>query len=442
MLDFAGMKHFILLCLISAVAQARELLLEVGETKVLPLLGSRVWVERGAILKAEVRSQRLMVTAKKPGSSRIRSGDDLYSVQVIDQDRRTLYEFLKSEVERTPGLKVALREGEVDVEGYLHDWKQWKALLRDRHFESSYRMKARMAPQLQNQLQKLIDQDLTSQGLLSMNVHTSPHLHVRLHPDQPGLDLYRRYFQRMGIEVHLLKESLTMEPSVRVQITVAEISKKFSRNLGMNWLDGQGQARFDILPTGLVNSETLQATLNALETEGHAKLLASPNLICRSGKEAEFLAGGEFPIKILNFQVQDIVWKKYGVLLKIKPVADSSGKMSLSIETEVSSLGPLVDGLPSIESNKVSSHFDISHSQVIALSGLLRDQTSRGHQGLPWLSQLPVLGALFSSQNYLSQKTELVIFVRPTLMNEPSRLSDTKSSPQHLETAVGNSKDL
>lgn len=213
-----------------------------------------------------------------------------------------------------------------------------------------------------------------------------------------------------------------MEPSIRVHITVAEISKSTTRTLGLQW---PGTAKFDILPTGLVNAETLQATLSALESQGKAKLLASPNLICRSGKEAEFLAGGEFPIRIKGFGTQDVHWKRFGVLLRIKPFADSSGKMSLSLETEVSSLGEMIDGIPTIKANRVSSHFDLSHSQVIALSGLLRDQNSKGASGLPWLTQIPILGALFSSQDYLEEKTELVIFVRPSLINQPDALNES-----------------
>lgn len=438
------MKKLFFFFLFPSLLWAQNLSLEVGQTIDLPLTGSRIWVEKSSVIKAEVRAGKVVVTGKSNGESQIRIGSSLRSIQVIDQNRTVLFELLKVVVQKTPGLHLELQQGAIEVHGYLHSWEQWKSLLKGKTFESTYLMKARFSTALKENLQKLVDQDLASQGLLSININQEPHLHVRLHPEQQGLDLYQRYFQLLGIPVVLLKESLTMEPSVRVHITVAEVSKKFSRKIGMQWLDTaemSGQARFDILPEGLVNSETLQAKLVALESSGEGKVLASPNLICRSGKEAEFLAGGEFPIRMMNFKMQDIVWKRYGVLLKIKPLADSSGKMSISIETEISKLGPIVENIPSIETNKVSSHFDISHSQVIALSGLLRNQNSDGYTGLPWLSQLPVLGPLFSSKEYLAENTELVIFVRPTLMNHES-LANKNNKPQHLDKLDGHSKSL
>lgn len=438
------MKKLIICILFSILAQAEDFVIEVGQSLSRPLSGSRVWVEKSTVIKAEARGGKVLITGKHNGESLIRIGSVVSTIQVIDHERASLYEFLKMQIKKSPGLSVQLSQGEVEVQGYLHSWEIWKNLLTDRNFGSNYLMRARLSVSLQVNIQKLIDQDLSEAGLLSINLSKEPHFHVRLHPDQQGLDLYQRYFQKLGIPVVLLKESLMMEPSVRVQITVAEVSKKYSRNLGINWFDAEktsGQARFDILPEGLVSSETLHAKLTALEIEGHANLLASPNLICRSGKEAEFMAGGEFPIRIKTSHQFTVIWKRYGVLLKIKPLADSSGKMSLTIESEISSLGPLMDEIPMIETNKVSSHFDISHSQVIALSGLLRDDNSKGHKGLPWLSKLPVLGPLFASHDYITEKTELVIFVRPSLINHGEK-SVENNNPEHVGKLDGNSINL
>jgi pilus assembly protein CpaC len=141
--------------------------------------------------------------------------------------------------------------------------------------------------------------------------------------------------------------------------------------------------------------------------------------LCRSGKEAQFLAGGELPIKITAHKRQDVVWKKYGVLLKIKPVADFSGRMSIALETEVSTIDTsnTVDGLPGLLTNRIESHFDLKESRTIALSGLIKHQSGQSSQGLPGLSSVPILGSLFASREFRDDKTELVVFVTPEVVD-------------------------
>ena len=159
-----------------------------------------------------------------------------------------------------------------------------------------------------------------------------------------------------------------------------------------------------------------------LEKNGFAKVLASPNILCRSGKEAHFFAGGELPITIVNYKVQDVVWKKYGIILKVKPKADFSGKMSISIETEVSSIDPSTEGkgVPALFTNKIQSHFDLTESRLIALSGLIKNEQSENSSGLPGLARLPVLGPLFSSKEFRDDRTELVVFVQPEVISPGS----------------------
>jgi pilus assembly protein CpaC len=237
----------------------------------------------------------------------------------------------------------------------------------------------------------------------------------------------------MGISVLIAADSLELLPVIRVDITVVEMSKDASRTIGIQWPES---AQFQVLPDRITTSDSLQATLYAMESRGEVKMLASPNLICRSGKEAEFLAGGEVPIKVSNYKVHEVIWRKYGVLLKIKPVADSTGRISLSIETEVSSLSDLSpDGTPSIKTNRVSSQFDLSHPRVVALSGLLKESERNKADGVAFLSKIPILGSLFSSQNFQSNKSELVIFVHPRLMDQVSPEEWTKGA-SHANTSL------
>jgi pilus assembly protein CpaC len=142
-------------------------------------------------------------------------------------------------------------------------------------------------------------------------------------------------------------------------------------------------------------------------------------LLCRSGKEAEFMAGGEFPVKVSSFRSSEVVWKSYGIRLHVKPLADVSGRMSIAIETEVSELDEshkTDDQIPGLFTNKMQTHFDLTRSRTIALSGLIKSGQSRHSSGLPGLSSLPILGPLFSSQEFKDEQSELVIFVTPEVM--------------------------
>ena len=243
---------------------------------------------------------------------------------------------------------------------------------------------------------------------------------------------YKKILAPYGVRITEDANSLMMEPTVRVQITVVEIQREWSRKIGLRWPDGY-QAQ--LLPETFLDAQAITATAHFFEQNGKGKVLASPNLICRSGKEAEFVAGGEFPIKIMNFKMSDVVWKKYGIVLKVKPLADSLGQISLQIDTDVSSIDSArtVDGIPAIITHHVSSYFDLRSPRTIALSGLIKNTESQSSEGMPWLSRLPILGPLFSSKDFRENRTELVIFVRPEIIDLQSAPIDL--APQHLTNA-------
>jgi pilus assembly protein CpaC len=134
----------------------------------------------------------------------------------------------------------------------------------------------------------------------------------------------------------------------------------------------------------------------------------------------------------MNFATHDVVWKKYGIVLKVKPLADALGQMSLQIDTEVSSLDPAkaVEGIPAIITHHVSSYFDLRKPQTIALSGLIKNEEGQNSEGLPWLSRLPVLGPLFASKEFRENRSELIILVRPEIVDLQN--PDLETKPQHL----------
>lgn len=179
-----------------------------------------------------------------------------------------------------------------------------------------------------------------------------------------------------------------------------------------------------------------RALIRAFERVGIVRTLAEPNLTAVSGESGKFLAGGEFPVptgRDQNGQIT-IEFKPYGVGLGYLPVVLSEGRISIKISTEVSELtsdGALqIAGLniPGLQVRRAETTVEMSSGQTLMIAGLLKEQTKQTIDGLPGMTNLPVLGALFRSRDYLSGETELVILITPYLVEG--------TGPNRMQTPV------
>ncbi|MBV2168865.1 MAG: pilus assembly protein [Bdellovibrio sp.] len=402
-----------------AFAETKNLTLSLGEEKTLSLPGtSSVWIQDKDILKAEGAGSRLIIKGLKEGRTLLKMGSTNFQIQVLHPAKTGSFEELQKYLKGVVGLSTSVAEGDLQINGQLYrlqDWIKLADFARSKSF--SYQMQARLSSSLQEEAQRYF-QDLFDQSRVPpQTVIFTPLPEIRVSAPELALKRYQKILSPFGVSVIRDENSLDVAPTVKVQITVAEIKRDLSLKYGLRWPSSYSAK---ILRTGEKTLDDLPFNLTALEAQGYGKILASPNIICRSGKEAEFLAGGEFPIKILNFKAQDVVWKRYGILLRVKPKADAAGRISLSVETEVTTLDDSrkVDDIPGILTNRVSSHFDLTRPQTIALSGLLKSEDGKSSEGVPFLSRLPVLGALFASKDFRENRSELVIFVRPTILKE------------------------
>jgi len=170
-----------------------------------------------------------------------------------------------------------------------------------------------------------------------------------------------------------------------------------------------------------LNLDDFSAALNLMEDEGLAKTLAEPRLVTQSGQEASFLAGGEFPIPVPqdngNITIQ---YKEFGVALVFTPVVLSDGRISLRVAPSVSEVvgAQAVEGfvVPNLSTRKLETTVQLQDGQTLALAGLLQDNFRDNVSKIPGLGDLPILGSLFRSTNYLQEKTELMIAVTPHLV--------------------------
>lgn len=185
----------------------------------------------------------------------------------------------------------------------------------------------------------------------------------------------------------------------------------------------------------------INAQLNLLQQQGKAALLAEPQLSARSGSTASFLAGGEIPYAVATPQGTYVQFKSYGVKLKITPRMGQNSVIRAAIETEVSGIDSSVTtaGGPALLSRQTNTEFNVHAGETIVLSGLLQREVHENVNKVPFLGDIPILGALFRSTNYQNKETELVVFITPTLADSKSagntdRIQKTES---RLEEQMG-----
>ncbi|MCK6597269.1 MAG: pilus assembly protein [Bdellovibrionaceae bacterium] len=429
-------KYFLIHCifrllLFAGIANSKELILSLGESQKFIIKTPTIWIEKKSVIRGEIKGKFLQVTSNGIGSSYLKLNGELYKIQVVEPQNISFYQKIHSLLSKKLGLKVETKSGAIVITGNLYKLSDWIEIAKLVSPEESYIFQAFLSDKVRDDANSFLNQLFLDHGLPEQSVQLSKFPLIRLNHKDPHFYEYQKLLKPYGIQIIKDNTSLTLEPVIKVQITVVEINRGFAQNYGVDFSESYTA---ELLP--VTKLKDFEAKIHFLESSGNGKILASPNIICKSGKEAEFLAGGEFPIKTSNRKNAQVVWKKYGVLLKVKPLADSLGRISLGIESEVSNIDKSMssDGIPGITTNKVSSYFDLTESRVIALSGLLTDVQGENYSGLPVLSRLPIIGTLFSSNDFLTKKTELVIFVKPSIMRFNKEYKAGKEKPKHLIT--------
>ena len=242
---------------------------------------------------------------------------------------------------------------------------------------------------------------------------------------------------------------------VMLKVTLAEVQRSIIKQMGidlsasMNY--GTAVVKFNnanpftansaaLVPTNALTTSfgstpSVQATLRAMESAGVVRTLAEPNLTAISGESATFISGGEFPIPTgvtcqtttsgaIGNCVQTVSFKKFGISLNFTPVVLTEGRISLRVMTEVSEVSTenaLTGGaggttIPSIKTRRAETTLEIPSGGAMAMAGLIQDQTKQAINGVPGLLQVPILGTLFKSRDYISRQSELMVIVTPYIV--------------------------
>ena len=282
------------------------------------------------------------------------------------------------------------------------------------------------------------------------------------------------YLDKTGV-TYVDMTSVAGVQQVLLQVRVAEVSRKALRQLGINatYADNEFYGAAMVAPssgTSLITDLTIgpgaasgtassavtlltgitRANLDlffkALAENQYLRILANPTLVALSGEEANFLAGGEFPIPVVQGTGGgtgggtsiSIEYKEYGVRLSFRPIVLGDGTIRLYVAPEVSSLSTTVGAveiegfsIPAILTRKAETTLELKSGQTFAIAGLIKDDVEAINSRIPGVGDLPVLGPLFRSVRYSREETELIVFVTASLV-EPMSLAAEPTMPGFL----------
>jgi pilus assembly protein CpaC len=263
-------------------------------------------------------------------------------------------------------------------------------------------------------------------------------------------------------------DNLVAPPAVQVLVRVrfAEINRTALRNwsavlstLNPHKLDVDGNWSGSTSPnvagnaiTFLLNSgnANIQALLHAATQKGDLRTLAEPNVMTLPGKEAYFLAGGEFPYPSVQGggggNAVTIVFKEFGIRLRFTPSIARNGAIRLKLAPEVSSLdfanGLTFQGfqIPSLRTRRAETEVELREGQYLAIAGLLDNETTRNLTKIPILGDIPILGELFKSRGIRDRRTELLVIVQPQLVQAGDSIPALPTGEPGPPPAPGNWK--
>ncbi len=235
---------------------------------------------------------------------------------------------------------------------------------------------------------------------------------------------------------------------VNIDASIVELTKTGTRNLGSTVTDtlafGDSPAGPGAGPiTGNNNFRRItpfQVTLSALIANNQARLLSNPRTTVLSGRSVGFLVGGQVPVPAGTTTnnggtTTQIVFKDFGVLVDVLPVASASGNITMRVRTEVSqpdfTIGFTLPGggsiIPGFGKRVASSEVTVPRGGTIALTGLIQNNVTKFVSRIPLLSRIPIIGSLFTSKRFVRNESELVVFLTPRLL--PNPLRDGESAP-------------
>jgi pilus assembly protein CpaC len=258
--------------------------------------------------------------------------------------------------------------------------------------------------------------------------------------------------------------ALQARPTILIKAKLIEVKKSALRDIGIDWADVAAgpvfgsldefvtNKHFRVIPDSvqglgglplqlgssnhyLAFTTVIDSVINLLVNNGDARLLAEPTLTCIDGGQADFLVGGEVPIPVQNQDgALNVIFKQFGIILKVEPQANDTGLIRTKVNVEVSSVDKSISvlGIPGFASRKTTTEMNVQSGKPMVIAGLFSSEDAKTVVKVPGLGQLPILGELFKSRQFRRGQTELVVLVTPWLIDADS--SEVKSQVEQYDT--------
>jgi pilus assembly protein CpaC len=242
------------------------------------------------------------------------------------------------------------------------------------------------------------------------------------------------------------------KPTILMQAHLLEVRRTALKDIGISWSNFINGPTFGLLSDFTTNpffrltaapagaaatlpldagtqafsgiSTSLSSTINLLVENDDARVLAEPTLACISGGQADFLVGGELPIPVRgDFGTVAVEFKEFGIILKFAPLADADRFIRTELNVEVSSVDRSIEvlGIPGFVTRKTNTQMNVAEGQTMVIAGLVNSEDAKNVEKVPLLGDIPILGELFKSRQFLNQQTELVILMTPQIIDAESK---------------------
>lgn len=367
------------------------------------------------LLKAVVAGTTDLRIWNRDGSTEIRT------LQVLDAKPSQVPEALGRMLSQLEEIEVIVGEKQVLLDGAVRTPQEIRRIGQIRKmFPEQVRVQVRPDPLLVDQAERALTAwihrregvFLERQGvqLLIRGSHAS-----RLQ-SQEWIRQVEEIYPLVEVDINTLPDG---HPTVYFRIYLLEILKSRFQSLGLSTRPSPESPGLQILRAftqfQVVDVSVLDTTLQAMAHDGEAQILSRPELVVRVPGQAELFAGGEYPITNESRFFSKTDWKKHGLEFKLNATHDGGDRVRIEITSQWSQLGNRPEGskIPAIQSNRMQTQVDAHYGRPLLLCGLIEDRQREVFEGIPGLKDIPILGRLFGSKDWRSDRSELVAVILP-----------------------------
>jgi len=376
---------------------------------------------------AKQTSEGLLLLGRAPGKAllSVESGERKVDIPIIVRPEKNAPRSLSgtprhssSDLEKISGIKTQSLGNKLILQGEILGRAAYQQiLLYLKLHPTQFVLLANAAPGVRESLIEQTETLLRNRGLSDVRIANAAHrFFLEGTVSSPAeveqaIDLAQMVIP--NIENHIAIP-IRIEPTISMRVFIVELSRQAHLALGLSWPSSAAQSVL-LSPKTSLFAPSWTASIHHFSSNGQAKVLAEPVIAVKNGSHAELSAGGEIPIRVTGRYENKVVWKHYGLKVRVAVGGIAGRHIRSKIETESSQLdeATAVDGVPGMRTNRMSTEVDVLEGQPILLTGLFHSSVAKDVEKVPILGDIPLLGELFKSRRFRDHESELLIALLP-----------------------------